>query len=65
MGLFNGSVPPRHRGNGYYRALVVARLRDAVAAGARRALTQNTPMSQPLYESLGFRAEETWTYLSA
>jgi GNAT superfamily N-acetyltransferase len=65
VGLFNGSVPPRHRGNGYYRALVTARLRDAVAAGARRAFTQNTPMSRPLYESLGFRATETWTYLSA
>jgi GNAT superfamily N-acetyltransferase len=64
VGMFNGSVPPRHRGNGYYRALVTARLRDAVAAGARRAFTQNTPMSRPLYESLGFRAAQTWTYLS-
>jgi GNAT superfamily N-acetyltransferase len=65
VGLFNGSVPPRHRGNGYYRALVTARLRHAVAAGARHAYTQNTPMSQPLYESLGFRPAETWTYLTA
>lgn len=65
VGLFNGSVPPRHRRKGYYRALVTARLRDAVAAGARWAFTQNTPMSRPLYESLGFREVERWTYLSA
>ncbi|WP_431961665.1 GNAT family N-acetyltransferase [Actinacidiphila sp. bgisy160] len=64
VGMFNGSVPPRHRGNGYYRALVTARLRDAVASGARHAVTQNSPMSRPLYESLGFRLVETWTYLT-
>ncbi|MEU1620932.1 GNAT family N-acetyltransferase [Streptomyces sp. NPDC005722] len=64
VGLFNGSVPPRHRGNGHYRALVTARLRDAVAAGARHAFTQNSPMSRPLYESLGFRLVENWTYLT-
>jgi GNAT superfamily N-acetyltransferase len=63
VGLYNGSVPPKHRGNGYYRALVVARLRDAVASGAVTAFAQNTPMSRPLYESLGFRLAETWTYL--
>ena len=65
VGMYNGSVPPRHRGNGYYRALVAARLRDAVASGARHAFTQNSPMSQPLYESLGFRLAEEWTYLSS
>lgn len=64
VGLFNGSVPPRHRGNGHYRALVTARLRDAVASGARHAFTQNSPMSRPLYESLGFRLVEDWTYLT-
>jgi hypothetical protein len=65
VGLFNGSVPPEHRRNGYYRALVIARLRHAVEAGARHAFTQNTPMSQPLYESLGFQVAATWTYLSS
>ncbi|WP_431945406.1 GNAT family N-acetyltransferase [Actinacidiphila sp. bgisy167] len=64
VGLYNGSVPPPHRRNGYYRALVAARLRHAVASGARHAFTQNTPMSRPLYESLGFRHAETWTYLT-
>jgi predicted acetyltransferase len=65
VGMFNGSVPPQHRGNGFYRALVTARLRHAVASGARYAFAQNTPMSRPLYESLGFRLAETWTYLTS
>lgn len=63
VGLFNGSVPPKHRRNGYYRALVIARLRRAIDAGARYAFTQNSAMSRPLYESLGFRHVEDWTYL--
>lgn len=63
VGLFNGAVPPQHRGNGYYRSLVTARLRHAAASGARHAVTQNTSMSEPLYKSLGFLLAETWTYL--
>lgn len=65
VGLYNGTARPEYRRNGYFRALVSARLRDAVANGARFAFTQNTPMSQPLYESLGFRVVEDWTYLTA
>ncbi|MFI7613610.1 GNAT family N-acetyltransferase [Nonomuraea terrae] len=65
VGMYNGAVPPQHRRKGYYRALVAARLRDAVAAGARHAFVQNTPMSRPLYESFGFRLAEEWTYLTS
>jgi GNAT superfamily N-acetyltransferase len=65
VGLFSGCVPPLLRRKGYYRALVAARLRHAVAAGARHAVTLNTPMSRPLYESFGFHHVETWTYLVA
>jgi GNAT superfamily N-acetyltransferase len=65
VGMFHGAVPPHHRRKGYYRTLVTARLAHAVARGARHAFAQNTPMSWPLYESLGFRPEETWTYLGA
>jgi hypothetical protein len=65
MGMFNGSVLPECRRNGYYRALVIARLQHAVKAGARHAFTQNTPMSQPLYESLGFQIAATFTYLGS
>jgi ribosomal protein S18 acetylase RimI-like enzyme len=64
VGLYMGSVSPQHRRKGYYRALVTARLAHAVASGARYAVVQNTPASRPLYESLGFRFAETWTYLS-
>lgn len=64
VGMFSGSVPPGHRGNGYYRALVTARLADAVARGARHAVASNSPMSRPLFESLGFRLAQTWTYLT-
>jgi N-acetylglutamate synthase-like GNAT family acetyltransferase len=62
--MYCGSVPPRYRGNGYYRALVTARLADAVARGARHAFSFNTPMSRPLFEAVGFRRVETWTYLA-
>src|SRR6202012_214461 len=34
-GMYSGSVPPRHRGHGYYRALVTARLGDPAARRAR------------------------------
>jgi GNAT superfamily N-acetyltransferase len=64
VGMYSGSVPPAHRRKGYYRALVAERLRDAVASGARRAFTQNSPFSLPLYQSFGFRLAETWTYLT-
>jgi GNAT superfamily N-acetyltransferase len=64
VGMYSGSVPPRHRGNGYYRALVTARLAYAVAHGARYAISRNSPMSRPLFESVGFRLAETWTYLT-
>jgi GNAT superfamily N-acetyltransferase len=63
VAMYNGSVPPEHRGKGYYRALVAARLRYAVESGARYAVSQNTPMSRPLYESFGFQLAETWTCL--
>jgi predicted GNAT family acetyltransferase len=42
VGMYNGAVPPQHRGNGYYRSLVTARLRHVVDSGARYAFTQKT-----------------------
>lgn len=64
VGMFSGTVPPQHRRNGYYRVLVTARLAHAFASGARHAVSQTSPMSRPLYESLGFGLAETWTYLT-
>jgi GNAT superfamily N-acetyltransferase len=64
VALSSGAILPVHRRRGYYRALVTARLRHATSAGVRYAITRTTPMSRPLYESLGFRYAETWTYLA-
>lgn len=63
--MLGGSVPAQHRGNGYYRALVAARLREAVADGAHYAISENSPMSRPLFESLGARQFETLIHLTA
>lgn len=62
--MLGGSVPERSRRSGYYRALVAARLRDAVADGARYAISENSPMSRPLFESFGARQFETLTHLT-
>lgn len=65
VALAGGAILPAHRRRGYYRALVTARLKRATSAGVRYAITRPTPMSRPLFESLGFRYAETWTILSA
>jgi hypothetical protein len=64
VGMYNGSVVPEHRGKGFYRALVTARLTDAVGLGARHAFSRNTPLSRPLFEAVGFRLAERWTQLN-
>ena len=59
-----GTLEPWRR-RGLARALVEHVLADAFAAGMRTATLQSTPMGQPLYESLGFRAVgryEEWLY---
>jgi ribosomal protein S18 acetylase RimI-like enzyme len=61
VGVFNVTVPPRHRRRGYGRAATRAVLRDARAAGARTAFLHATPLGIPLYETMGFRTAENWT----
>ena len=63
--MLGGSVPAQRRRNGYYRALVAARLRAAVADGARYAISENSPMSRPLFESFGAKHFEMLTHLSS
>lgn len=63
VGIYCASVLPGHRGNGYYRALLASSLAHAVARGAKHAVSTNTPMSRPLFESAGFRLATTWTNL--
>ncbi|GAA4558801.1 GNAT family N-acetyltransferase [Planotetraspora kaengkrachanensis] len=63
IGVFNISTPPGHRRRGYGRTATEAVLRDGYAAGARVAFLQASSDGLPLYELLGFRVVETWTYL--
>jgi hypothetical protein len=37
---------------------------DGFASGATTAYLQSSPMGQRLYELMGFRTVETWTYLT-
>jgi hypothetical protein len=60
-GLYGGGTVPAHRGQGLYRAVVAARARDAVAAGARYLIVDALPTSRPILERLGFRrVADTW-----
>jgi ribosomal protein S18 acetylase RimI-like enzyme len=64
IGVFNIATPPRHRRRGYGRAVTEAILRDGRATGARFAFLQASDEGYSLYESMGFRTVETWTYLT-
>lgn len=55
-GVYSVDTVPAHRRRGLARALVAHALAAAGADGARTASLQSTPMGEPLYESLGFRA---------
>src|SRR5262245_7923623 len=52
--LYGGGTLPAHRGRGFYRALVAARTRDAIAVGARYMLVDALPTSLPILHRLGF-----------
>jgi GNAT superfamily N-acetyltransferase len=53
-GLFGGGTLSSHRGQGFYRALVAARARDARSAGARYLRVDALPTSRPILEKMGF-----------
>jgi hypothetical protein len=55
MALVGGATLPEARGRGAYRALVYARWRDAIDAGAQGLVTQASEMSRPILERLGFK----------
>ncbi len=60
-GLYGGATLPAFRGRGFYRALVDARARDAIALGARYLLVDALPTSRPILERMGFRRiTDTW-----
>ena len=60
-GLYGGGTLAAFRGRGFYRALVGARARDAIAAGAAYLIVDALPTSRPILEKLGFQwLTDTW-----
>lgn len=60
-GLYGGSTVPAYRRRGFYRSVVAARARDAVAAGVRCLIVDALPTSRPILERMGFRhVTDTW-----
>ena len=60
-GLYGGGTLPGFRGRGFYRALVAARARDAIAGGATHLLVDALPTSRPILHRLGFQwLTDTW-----
>ena len=60
-GLYGGGTRAAFRGGGVYRAVVAARGRDAIAAGARYLLVDALPTSCPILLRMGFEpVGQTW-----
>jgi hypothetical protein len=60
-GLYGGGTRATHRGQGWYRAIVAARARDALVLGARFLMVDALPTSRPILERLGFQhLTDTW-----
>ena len=60
-GLYGGGTLSSHRGKGFYRAVVAARARDAIAAGAKYLSVDALPTSRPILERMGFQwLTDTW-----
>jgi GNAT superfamily N-acetyltransferase len=61
--LLNVATLPTHRSRGVGRAVTVAALQHAAAAGARVACLHPSPEGAALYASLGAVTVESWTFL--
>jgi GNAT superfamily N-acetyltransferase len=64
VGVYHIATVPEFRSCGFGRLVTERVLADGFAAGATAAYLQSSAMGRPLYESIGFRAVETWTYLT-
>jgi len=62
VGVFGVATPPEHRRRGLGAGITARILLDGSAAGARSAFLGATPMGYRIYERLGFRTVETWTF---
>ena len=65
VGVYNVTTLPAHRRRGYGRVATTAALRAGYSSGAAGSYLVTSEMGEPLYESMGYRSVETWTYLSA
>jgi len=60
-GCYGGGTRAAFRGKGFYRAMLAARARDAIALGAKFLLVDALPTSRPILERLGFeQLAQTW-----
>ncbi len=60
-GLYTGGTLPEYRGQGYYQAVVAARVARAREVGLRYLWVDARPTSLPILQRLGFEAVvETW-----
>lgn len=60
-GLYGGGTIEAFRGRGFYRAIVAARARDAIAAGAKYLIVDALPTSRPILQRMGFvHVTDTW-----
>jgi GNAT superfamily N-acetyltransferase len=62
-GIYNIATRLAYRGRGYGRAVTSRIVTDGIARGAPLAYLQSSAAGYPLYESMGFRTLERWTYL--
>jgi GNAT superfamily N-acetyltransferase len=63
--IANIATLAEHRGHGYGRLVTEAAVSEGFAGGAHTAYLMASPDGLPLYESMGFRTVEHWTYLTA
>jgi len=60
-GLYGGATLPEFRGKGLYKANVQARIRDALAWGAKYMMVDARETSRPILEKMGFvSVGQTW-----
>ncbi len=60
--LWGGSTIPEHRGQGFYTAILSARMKEALQRSYQFLTTDASPMSQPILERHGF---QVLTYATA
>jgi GNAT superfamily N-acetyltransferase len=60
-GLWGGSTLEQYRGQGWYTALLAARMQEARSRGVRYLTIDASPMSRPIVEKFGFQVITTAT----